>query len=59
MVDAVQSTTLDVLDTLSNLIVVLKSLTRSFDKFAYALAVSVGVAPSSAPPVNTTIGVAW
>ena len=56
-VDLVQSTTLDVLDTLSNLIVVSKSLTRSLFKFAYALAVSVGVVPSFLPPDKITVGV--
>ena len=57
-VDAVQSFTLDVVDTLSNFIVVLKSLTRSFDKFAYAFAVSLGVPPVLRPPVIITVGVA-
>ena len=45
------------LDTLSNFIVVSRSLTRSFFKFAYAIAVSLGVDPSSAPPVIATLGV--
>ena len=46
---AAQSTTLEVLDTLSNLIVVSKSLTRSLFRLAYALARSVGDEPSLAP----------
>jgi len=42
---------------LSNLIVVSKSLTRSLFRTAYALAISLGVVPSSFPPDKTISGV--
>ena len=52
-----QSTTVDVLEILSNFIVVLKSLTRSLPRLAYALAGSEGAEPSFIPPVSVTVGV--
>ena len=57
VVFAVQSCTVAVDLILSNLIVVLKSLTKSLPNTAETFAVSVGFVPSAFPPVIITSGV--